>query len=156
MSSAVQTTVDPVERTATIATRFDHPIDAVWELWSDPGTFARWWGPPGMPMTVDHHDLRAGGHIAVTVQAGRDVIRGRLSIAAVDPPRSLRFTFASDGLDPTDVEVRMAPGSDGATSMTITARFASEADLDRALAIGFVEGVAHSCRAAHAALSQDD
>lgn len=152
MSSKVQAVVDPDKRTATITTTFDQPIDVVWTLWSDPAKLARWWGPPGVPMTVDHHDLRPGGHVDVTAHAAGSTIRAHWSIIAVDPPRSLRFTFASDGLEPAAIDVQIAPAAEAATTMTITARFASDAGLAHAIEIGFVDGVARSCASAHAAL----
>ena len=36
--------------------------------------------------------------------------------------------------------------------MTVTARFASDADLGHAIEIGFVDGVARACASAHTAL----
>jgi uncharacterized protein YndB with AHSA1/START domain len=152
MTSDVHATVDPIERTATITTRFEHSIDVVWTLFSDPVKLARWWGPPGMPMTVDHHDLRPGGSVEVTVRAPGSVIRAHWSILTVEPPRSLRFTFASDGLEPTEIDVSIESIAPTATVMTITARFATEAHFRGALEIGFVDGVARSCESAGSVL----
>lgn len=149
MRDDVEATVDHARRTATVTTRFDHPPDAVWRLWSDPAKVARWWGPPGLPMTVDHHDLRPGGTVEVTVDAPRGPIRGRWDVTAVDPPRALRFTFSSDGLDPTEIDVRIGTEADGTTTMVVTARFTSEARMQHALSIGFVDGLARSCAASH-------
>ncbi|QGG94221.1 SRPBCC family protein [Actinomarinicola tropica] len=152
MSRDVEATVDHDRRTATITTTFDHPPEAVWRLWSDPAAVARWWGPPGLPMTVDHHDLRPGGTVEVTVDAPGGTIRGRWDVIAVEPPRALRFTFSSDGLEPTEVDVRIVPEVDGSTQMVVTAGFTSEATFAHALAIGFVEGLSRSVAAAHDAL----
>lgn len=150
MTGRVDATVDPAARIATITTTFERPLADVWSLWSDPDKLARWWGPPGIPMTVDHHDLRPGGRVEVTVRAGSAVIRGQWSVAEVEPPRSLRFTFSSDGLEPTEIEVAIDPVTDTTTAMVVTARFASDVDLDHALAIGFVDGLTRSVRSAHA------
>jgi uncharacterized protein YndB with AHSA1/START domain len=152
MSSNVQAVVDRGERTATITTVFRQPIDAVWRLWSDPVKLARWWGPPGVPMTVDHHDLVPGGSVDVTVSAAGGVIRGHWSVTAVDPPSSLCFVFSSDGIEPTQIDVLIEPGSETTTTMTVTVRFGSDADLDRAIQIGFVDGVVRSCQSAQAVL----
>lgn len=150
MTPPVHSAIDRHARTVTITTTFARPSAAVWALWSDPDELARWWGPPGLPMTVDHHDLRPGGRVEVAVQAGGSVVRGRWSIVDVDPPRSLRFTFASDGLDPTDIDVLIEPTSETSTTMTLTARFRSDEDLRHAVDIGFDAGLARSCGAAHA------
>lgn len=152
MTLKVQSVVDPHERTATITTTFEQQIDVVWTLWSDPVKLAKWWGPPGVPMAVDHHDLSVGGHVDITVHAAGSVIRGHWSIIAVEPSRSLRFTFASDGLEPTDIDVLIEQTSDATTTMTITARFTTDADLRHATEIGFVDGLTRACESARATL----
>lgn len=153
MSSKVQAVVDPQQRTATITTRFERPIDVVWTLFSDPDKLARWWGPPGVPMTVDHHDLVLGGRVDVAVHLD-PVIRGRWSILWVEPPRFLRFTFASHGLEPTEIDVRLESESDDVTTMTVTARFTSDGAFGLAIDIGFVDGLARSVEAAGSHLAQ--
>lgn len=152
MNPAVSSHVDEVRRTAVITTRFEHPVEVVWTLWSDAAKLARWWGPPGMPMTVDHHDLRAGGSVELTVDTPGGTIRGRWSIHAVAAPHALAFTFESDGLDPTEISVEITAASPSSTAMTVTARFASDAAMHHAVEIGFVAGVARSCAQAPSVL----
>ncbi len=148
MTAAVTSRVDAAERSAVITTSFDHPVEVVWTLFSDPGKLARWWGPPGMPMTIERHDLRPGGSVELTVSAGGDEIRARWAIHEVAAPHTLHFTFSSDGLDPTDVTVTIAAASDSSATLTITVRFRSDADMRHAIDIGFVEGVTRSCTTA--------
>lgn len=152
MSGEVEAVVDAAERRATITTTFEHPVATVWTLWSDPEKLARWWGPPGVALAVDHHDLRVGGRVEVRVDLGDTVIRGHWSILALDPPRSLRFTFASDGLDPTELDVRLDATSATTTTMTVSAGFRSDAELAHALELGFVDGLTRSCASAPDAL----
>lgn len=153
MGPAVHTELDPARRAATITTTFTQSVEAVWTLWSDPAKLARWWGPPGVRLTVDHHDLRPGGRVEVAAHPGTTVIRARWAVHAVEAPHALRFTFTSDGLAATEVDVRIDPvaagtGTGTGTTMVLTARFATDADLARAQEIGFVAGVARSCAAA--------
>lgn len=149
MKPAVSSHVDTAERTAVITTSFDHPVEVVWTLFSDPAKLARWWGPPGMPMTVDHHDLRPGGLVEVTVTAGHGEFRGRWDVHEVAAPHRLSFTFSSDGLGPTEISVELEAESHASTTMTLQARFASDDEVRHALDIGFVDGVLRSCTAAH-------
>lgn len=149
MTPAVSTRVDAAERTAVITTSFDHPVDVVWTLFSDPTKLARWWGPPGMPMVIDRHDLRPGGTVELAVSTGDGAIRGRWAIHDVIAPHTLRFTFSSDGLDSTDIAVDIRAAPDTLTTLTITARFTSDDTMRHALDIGFVDGVVRSCTAAH-------
>jgi uncharacterized protein YndB with AHSA1/START domain len=154
MSAEVRSVIDPDERTATIRTSFEQPIEVVWTLWSDPDKLAAWWGPPGVLMTVDHHDLTPGGRVEVTVHFGDSVIRGRWLITSVGAPRSLTFTFESDGIGPTRIEVLLEVSPDAGTTMSVTARFATDADLRHAAEIGFADGIARSVAFAHAALTR--
>jgi uncharacterized protein YndB with AHSA1/START domain len=152
MTATVSSHVDTAQRTAVVTTIFGHPIELVWTLFSNPTKLTRWWGPPGMPMTIDRHDLRPGGTVELTVSTPDAPIRGRWTIQEVAAPHRLAFTFASDGLSPTEIVVELAATSDASTMMTITARFTSDDTLRHALDIGFVEGVVRSCTAAHDAI----
>lgn len=145
MNPPVSSRVDTANRRAVITTSFDHPVDVVWTLFSDPTKLARWWGPPGTPMTIDHHDLRPGGSVEVTVSVDGEETRGRWAIHEVAAPHTLRFTFSSDGLDPTEITVAIGAAPDSSTTLTITAHFGSEASMRHALDIGFVDGVVRSC-----------
>jgi uncharacterized protein YndB with AHSA1/START domain len=152
VSPTVGSHVDVARRTAVLTTEFAHPIAVVWTLWSDPLKLARWWGPPGMPMNVHRHDLRPGCVTTFTVELPGGPIRGRWEIHDVEPPRALRFTFASDGLEPTEVDVGLVETTASSTAQSVTLRFASDENMRHALDIGFVEGVARSIGTAHIAV----
>ena len=70
-------------------------------------------------------------------------------IHEVAAPHTLTFTFTSDGLDPTEISVVIGAATDSSTTMAITAGFSSNETMHHALEIGFVDGVARSCTAAH-------
>ncbi len=40
---------------------FDAPIDIVWNMWTDPDLFRKWYGPKGMRIPVAEMDVRVGG-----------------------------------------------------------------------------------------------
>lgn len=51
-----------------MATReVDAPLDAVWDVWHDPGKIARWWEPAGFRSTVRELDVRPGGRFDVVM-----------------------------------------------------------------------------------------
>lgn len=152
MTASVRSHVDTARRTAFVTTTFDHPVEVVWTLFSDPTKLARWWGPPGMPMVIDRHDLQPGGTVELTVSTPDAEIRGRWTIDEVAAPHRLGFTFASDGLSPTEIVIDLDAASEASTTMTITARFESDDTLRHAVDIGFVEGIVRSCTAAHDAI----
>lgn len=142
---------DPVALTLTIVAEFDAPAERVWQVWADPRQLERWWGPPGYPATVVDHDLRAGGRVTFyMIGPNGETLRGWWRVISVDPPRSLAFEdgCADDSGQPsaelpsTYVEVRLleTPETSGKTTMTITTRFKSIADMEQLLGIGKGDG----------------
>lgn len=128
--------------------------DEVWALWAEPDRLARWWGPPGAPMEVEHHDLRPGGEVRFVVRLpGDTVVRGRFAVSHVAAPHALRFTFHSDGLDEAAVDVAIAPLDGGGSQMALTVELPSDDALAHALGIGFDAGVARSLARGDAALA---
>lgn len=55
MTDTTSTNAIVLERT------FDAPATLIWQLWTDPEKFARWYGPTGAAITVVTMDLRVGG-----------------------------------------------------------------------------------------------
>ena len=100
---------DPVALTLTIVSEFDAPAARVWQVWADPGTLERWWGPPGFPATVIDHDLTPGGRVTYFM-TGPDVEEhhGWWRVTAVDPPHSLTF---EDGFADTSGQPPSGSGS---------------------------------------------
>jgi uncharacterized protein YndB with AHSA1/START domain len=136
---------DPVALTLTIAAEFDTPAERVWQVWADPRQLERWWGPPTYPATVVDHDLTDGGRITYYMTGpDGEKLHGWWRIISVDPPRSLEFEDGcgppNDELPTTSVEVRLIETQER-TTMTITSRFASIADMEQLLATGKEEGM---------------
>ncbi len=40
---------------------FDAAVDLVWQMWSDPDHFTKWYGPKGFTIPVANMDMRVGG-----------------------------------------------------------------------------------------------
>jgi len=60
-SSAVQDAV-------VIRRQFDAPRELVWQMWTDPGHFAEWYGPFDYTVPVVEMDLRVGGRYLVCLE----------------------------------------------------------------------------------------
>lgn len=149
----VTTRHDEDNRSAVIETSFDHDVDTVWTLWADPGRIARWWGPRGIPLTVDHHDLRPGGSVRVTAHVpDRQPIRATWEIVRVEPPSLLAFTLRGDGVEPADVAVSITRADARGTQMTVVIRFQSDGGYAHARALGVTDGIARAVASAHAVL----
>ena len=135
-------------RTVTLIAEFDHPIDQVWELWSDPRKLERWWGPPGYPATVEQHTLIPGGEVTYYMTGPEgDQHWGRWRITSVDPPRSLQFTDACVDPDGTPLEdsprseisIRLLVHERG-TRMEMLVTYETREDMRRIVDRGTVEG----------------
>ncbi len=139
---------DPVGLTLTIVSEFAAPAERVWQVWADPRQLERWWGPPNFPATFVDHDLSPGGR-ATYFMVGPDgqEYPGWWRILSVDPPHFLSFEdgVADDGTQPklptASVEVRLEATTPDTTTMTLTTRFASLADMEQWLVIGQDEGM---------------
>ena len=57
--------------TMTVTADLDASVERAWQLWADPRQFEQWWGPPGYPVTVVDHELRAGGRITFFMTGDR-------------------------------------------------------------------------------------
>jgi uncharacterized protein YndB with AHSA1/START domain len=141
---------DPVALTLTIVSEFDAPAARVWQVWADPRQLERWWGPSPFRATVVDHDLTPGGRVTYYMTGpDGETYHGWWRVIVVDPPHSLTIEdgFADESGRPnhdlpiTSVEVRLTAASAGKTTMTMTSRFASLADMEQIIAIGQDEGV---------------
>jgi uncharacterized protein YndB with AHSA1/START domain len=145
---------DPVALTITIVSEFDAPATRVWQVWADPRQLERWWGPPAFPATVVDHDLTPGGRVSYYMTGtGGERYHGWWRVLAVDPPHLLEFEdgYAHESGQPNDdlptasIVVRLTAATAATavkTRMTMISRFASIADMERAIAMGQDEGVA--------------
>jgi uncharacterized protein YndB with AHSA1/START domain len=61
MTAETRITAEPGTPFITITREFDAPRELVFRAYSEPDLIARWLGPRGLKMTIDHFDVRAGG-----------------------------------------------------------------------------------------------
>ncbi|GAA4957650.1 SRPBCC family protein [Actinoplanes utahensis] len=133
----------------TFVAEFAAPVDRVWQVWADPRTLERWWGPPGYPATFERYEFQPGGEVRyhMTTPEGTKP-RGWWLITAVDEPGRLEFDagFSGDDGEPLDRAdamhgvVTLEPVAAG-TRMTTVFRFRSAEQLERSAGMGMAEGV---------------
>ena len=149
---------DPVALTVRIVAEFHVAAERVWQVWADPRQLERWWGPPGYPATVVDHDLADGGRVNFYMTGpDGEKLHGWWRIRSVDPPHSLEFEEGcgppNEALPSNAVEVQLSE-TPGKTTMTITMRFASIADMEQLLATGKDEGTGRAVGQIDAILRQ--
>ena len=143
---------DPEALTMTVAAEFDHPVDRVWQLWSDPRKLERWWGPPEYPATFEQHELEPGGTVTYFMTGPEgETYHGWWTVVAVDAPRRLevRDGFAdaqgrpNEEMPVTVMRVELSE-REGGTSVLITSTFPSTEAMEQLVAMGMDEGLTES------------
>jgi len=49
------------DRELLLSRTLNAPVELVWEVWTQPGHIAQWWGPNGFTTTIQTMDITAGG-----------------------------------------------------------------------------------------------
>lgn len=136
------------EHTLTITAEFAAPIERVWQVYADPRQLEKVWGPPTYPATFVDHDLRPGGRVTyyMTSPDGQKYC-GWWAVQTVDAPHGFTFEdgFADESFKPVpDLPVSQNTytfaESDGRTTATFHASYASAEDLQKVLEMGMEEG----------------
>ncbi len=109
-----------------IERRYDAPIGAVWEMWTEPDRFAAWYGPAGSRVEALEMEVRPGGrrHVRMDVETPGGPSRMWFvgEFLEVQAPTRLRYTESlSDEhgavLDPATLG--MPPGHPEVTEVTV-------------------------------------
>src|ERR1041385_311 len=74
---------------------FNAPRNLVWQAWTSPDAFGKWWGPKGTTLRVLKFDLRPGGvfHYAFAFQPGHEMY-GRFVYREIVAPERLAFVIS--------------------------------------------------------------
>lgn len=146
MTSTVHETqivADPDVPLVRITREFDAPKAKVFRAHVDPELFARWTGPKGMQIRIDHHDCRTGGSYRyVMSQDGEDYGFNGV-FHEVRPDELIVQTFAFEGM-PDAVALERLVLEDlgnGRTRLTSTSLVDSFEGRDGFLASGMEVGV---------------
>lgn len=125
---------------------YDAPRGLVWEAMTDPMHVARWWGGPGFTNPVCEMDVRPGGlwNQVMRFPDGHELHLGFVFVE-VEAPVRLVWKHADHGKrgdgPPTSVTTVTLEDLGGRTRFTMVARFASMADREAAVAMGFTRPI---------------
>jgi uncharacterized protein YndB with AHSA1/START domain len=135
--------VDPKVPLVRITREFDAPPEKVFRAHTDPDLFARWIGPRGTDIRLDHFDCRTGGaYRYVNIHDGTEY-RFYGSFHEVRPAERIVQTFTFEGApDGVALETLVLEDlGDGRTRLTSTSLVDSFEDRDAMVASGMDVGV---------------
>jgi uncharacterized protein YndB with AHSA1/START domain len=138
-----QITSDPDVPLVRITREFDAPPEKVFRAHADPELVARWTGPRGLEMRIDHYDCRTGGSYRYLMARDGDEYRFHGCFHEVRPSELIVQTFTFEG-EPDDVALErliFEDLGDGRTRLTGTSLVDSFEGRDAFLASGMEEGV---------------
>jgi uncharacterized protein YndB with AHSA1/START domain len=134
---------DPKVPLVRITREFDAPPAKVFRAHADPELVARWNGPRGMEVHIDHLDCRTGGSYRYVHVRGNEEYGFRGSFHEVRPDELIVQTFTYEGM-PDGVALEKLAFEDlggGRTRLTATSLVDSFEDRDAFVASGMEEGV---------------
>ena len=115
------------DREVTVTRAFDAPAHLVFEAWSTPELFRRWWVPRsmGMTLTACEMDVRTGGRYRLGFE-GMDFFGRYLEVT---PPSLIVWTNEEGGEDASVTTVTLTE-TDGRTVVVVTERYPSPEALE--------------------------
>ena len=121
------TTVERSGREVIVTRSFDAPAHVVFEAWSKPELFRRWWVPRslGMTLTACEMDVRTGGRYRLGFE-GMDFYG---TYVEVTPPTRIVWTNEEGGTDGSVTTVTLTE-TDGTTLVVVSELYPSEEALE--------------------------
>ena len=131
IATAKRTTVERRSDRELVVTRsFDAPARLVFEAWSNPELFQRWWVPKSMGMQLHscEMDVRTGGTYRLNFGDGMDFFGRYIDVT---PPSRIVWTNEEDGENGSVTTVTFEE-QDGRTLVVLSELYASKEALDAA------------------------
>lgn len=131
VAAATRTTVERRSDREVVVTRtFDAPARLVFEAWSNPALFQRWWVPKSMGMTLHacEMDVRTGGTYRLNFGEGMDFFGRYLEVI---PPTRIVWTNEEDGENSSVTTVTFEE-QDGRTLLVMSELYPSKEAFDAA------------------------
>jgi uncharacterized protein YndB with AHSA1/START domain len=131
VATAKRTTVERRSDRELVVTRsFDAPARLVFEAWSNPELFQRWWVPKSMGMQLHscEMDVRTGGTYRLNFGDGMDFFGRYLEVT---PPSRIVWTNEEEGENASVTTVTFEE-EDGRTLLVMSELYPSKEALDEA------------------------
>jgi uncharacterized protein YndB with AHSA1/START domain len=136
------TTVRKSERQLVVTRTIDGPVRLVWEAWTRPELFRRWWLPKSVPITLLScaWDVRVGGSYRLVFGMDGQTMAFFGKYLEVTPCSRLSWTNDEGGEAAAAITTVTLEERDGKTLLTMSDLHPSKEALDAALASGSTDG----------------
>lgn len=141
------TTVERTSERELVVTRtIDGPPHLVFEAWTRPELFRRWWVPRSAPITLlsCELDVRVGGGYRLVFRAAAQTMEFFGRYLEVTPCSRLVWTNDEGGADAAAITTVTFEERDGQTLLTVRDLHPSKEALDAAVASGSTDGMPES------------
>lgn len=130
------------ERELVVRRTIDGPQRLVWEAWTRPELFRRWWVPKSAPITLlsCELDVRTGGSYRLEFAAGGQTMAFFGRYLEVTPCSRLSWTNDEGGEAAAAITTVTLEARGGGTLVTMVDLHPSKEALDAALASGSCDG----------------
>jgi uncharacterized protein YndB with AHSA1/START domain len=112
-----------MQRTVSITRIFDLPVDKIWEAWSVPEIFKKWWGPEGYSCPYCSIDFRTGGKYIASMKGpdNKEVYSSGL-YREIIPLKKIVYedNFSDSKGNPVDPSFYNMPGDWGNVIVSVT------------------------------------
>lgn len=126
------------ERELVSSRLINGPSRRVFEAWSNPELFKKWWVPKSAPITLVscEMDVRTGGKYRLVFSAGGQSMEFYGKYLEVTPNTRLVWTNEEGGADAATITTVTFEEVDGATLVTVHDQYPSKEALDEAITTG--------------------
>lgn len=149
-------TKDLENKTLTVEQIINAPREKVWQAWTTPEMFEKWWGPRGWNTTAKHMDFKPGGYLLYGMKCedksqgefyGQEAW-GKMVYKAIDEPDEFayedHFCDAEGNINQdmpvSAVTVKFIEENDGTTRIINRSVFESQEALKQVLEMGVEPG----------------
>ncbi len=126
------------ERELVVTRIINGPADLVFEAWSKPELFRKWWVPKSAPITLEscEMDVRTGGTYRLVFSAGGQSMAFFGKYLEVTPYSRIVWTNDEGGEDAANITTVTFEEKNGKTSVTVHDLYPSKEALDEAISSG--------------------
>lgn len=97
-----------------VETTFDAPVEKVWQVWTEPASIQKWWGPSHYTAPIIQNDLRVGATFLYSMKSPKDQTTwntGRYTEVVLHKKIVSKMSFSDETGTPISAEQAGLPGN---------------------------------------------